>query len=59
MTGPLDMNNHKITGLDEGTDDFDGANIGQLRMSHISSFLTIDVFEYVMEKASNSRNRLS
>ena len=53
MTGSLNMNNHKITGLAEGTNPDDAVRVSQLAKSHITNFSMINMLEYVMDNASN------
>ena len=44
MTGPLNMNDHKVTGFAEGSAGYsDGVNIGQLRETPISSFSMVNI----------------
>ena len=53
LTGNLNLNGHKITNLQKGTQESDSINLKQLNESHIKSHTNREsVFEYVMKLSS-------
>ena len=53
LTGNLNLNGHKITNLQKGTQESDSINLKQLNKSHIKSHTNREsVFEYVMKLRS-------